>query len=236
MSDYTRRGIVQGRNVRLMTVTVRPGLPNAAASGFVSGDIREPLAGVRAVCPVGGDTPIAVRRRGRTIDGLLRAITTDAAAWGPSLAVNFPALTVTPDEMVAAMDRVAGRPASTLIDWEPDPKVGGAIVASWPARFVTAGPTPSASPPSRTSTPSSAPTSTSSPLPRRRRGQSRLNELAESKGVEPGEVGELVKAHHGSLAREQRVLIEDQFKRGALRAWSPRAASSWASTWGRSTW
>ena len=137
LSDYTRRGIVQGRNVRLMTVTVRPGLPNAAASGFVSGIIREPLAGVRAVCPVGGDTPIAVSSPRRTIDGLLRAITTDAAGWGPSLAVNFPALTVTPDEMVAAMDRVAGRPASTLVDWEPDPKVG-AIVSSWPARFVTA--------------------------------------------------------------------------------------------------
>ncbi len=46
----------------------------------------------------------------------------------------------------------------------------------------------------------------------------RLNELAIEQGViEPG--GEdLVKAHHGSLAREQRIVVEDQLKSGALRA------------------
>jgi ATP-dependent helicase Lhr and Lhr-like helicase len=46
----------------------------------------------------------------------------------------------------------------------------------------------------------------------------RLNELAESEGLVPAGSGELVKAHHGSLAREQRVVIEDQLKRGELRA------------------
>ena len=64
----------------------------------------------------------------------------------------------------------------------------------------------------------------------------RLNELAETEGVDVGEAGELVKAHHGSLAREQRVVIEDQLKRGELRgARRHVAASSWASTWARST-
>ena len=56
-------------------------------------------------------------------------------------------------------------------------------------------------------------------------------------GVDAGRrPGELVKAHHGSLAREQRLVIEDELKRGELRG--PRghlAASSSASTWARST-
>jgi len=57
VADYTRKGFVRGRSVRLMTVAVRPGKPNAAASSFVSGIIREPLAGLRATCPVPPGTP-----------------------------------------------------------------------------------------------------------------------------------------------------------------------------------
>ena len=58
IADYTRKGFVDGRSVRLPTVTVRPGKPNAAASGFMSGIIREPLEGVDAVCPVDPQTGV----------------------------------------------------------------------------------------------------------------------------------------------------------------------------------
>lgn len=136
VSDYSRRGFVRGRNVRLMTVTVRPGRPNAAASSFVSGIIREPLDGERSRCPVPPDTEIAVSSPRRTIDGLLLAVTASDDAWGSPLAINMPALTVTPREMAAAMDRVAGLPASGLIDWAVDPAVVG-VVATWPPRFRT---------------------------------------------------------------------------------------------------
>ncbi len=53
--DMTRKGFIDGRSLRLPTVTVRPGKPNKAASSFASGIIREPLAGVDAPCPVGAD-------------------------------------------------------------------------------------------------------------------------------------------------------------------------------------
>jgi nucleoside-diphosphate-sugar epimerase len=136
LSDYSRRKIVRGRTVRLMTVTVRPGRPNAAASSFVSGIIREPLNGERSVCPVGPDTKLAVSSPRRSIEGLLLACTAPDEAWGPATAVNLPALTVTPREMAAAMDRVAGRPASDLIEWAIDAAVVN-VVASWPSRFRT---------------------------------------------------------------------------------------------------
>jgi D-erythronate 2-dehydrogenase len=136
VADYTRRGFVRGRCVRLMTVVVRPGKPNAAASGFMSGIIREPLAGVRAACPVPDDTPVALSSPSRTLEGILRAAEAGDAEWGSRTAMNLPALTTTPREMAEAMDRVAGRPASGLIDWTADPAIG-AIVRSWPATVDT---------------------------------------------------------------------------------------------------
>jgi len=136
VADYTRKGFVRGRSVRLMTVSVRPGKPNAAASSFLSGIIREPLAGQRAVCPVSPDTAIALSSPRRTLDGLLRAAEVDDAAWGSRTAMTLPALTTTPREMAEALDRVAGPGTSELIDWRDDPAVG-AIVGSWPARFDT---------------------------------------------------------------------------------------------------
>ena len=134
LADYTRKGFVRGRAIRLMTVCVRPGRPNAAASGFFSSIIREPLAGQRAVCPVDARTEVALASPAKAIGGLLCAATSSEQAWGGRSAVNLPALTVTVADMVAALERVAGPAASGLIDWVPDPAVAR-IVASWPARF-----------------------------------------------------------------------------------------------------
>jgi D-erythronate 2-dehydrogenase len=136
VADYTRKGFIRGRSVRLMTVSVRPGKPNAAASSFMSGMIREPLAGEAAPCPVPPDTPIALSSPRCTLDGLMRAATVDDTTWGSRTAMNLPALTTTPAEMAAALDRVTGTPTSDLINWSDDPAIA-AIVRSWPARFHT---------------------------------------------------------------------------------------------------
>ncbi|HEX7162591.1 MAG TPA: D-erythronate dehydrogenase [Trebonia sp.] len=132
VADYTRRGFVRGRSVRLMTVTVRPGKPNAAASSFLSGIIREPLDGLRATCPVPPGTPVALSSPRRTLEGILRAAAVSDLAWGSTTAMNLPALATTPRAMADALDRVAGYAASDLIDWTDDPVIG-AIVRSWPA-------------------------------------------------------------------------------------------------------
>ena len=136
VADYTRKGFVRGRSVRLMTVAVRPGKPNAAASSFVSGIIREPLAGLRATCPVPPGTPIALSSPRRTLQGILRAAAVGDATWGSTTAMNLPALATTPRSMAEAMDRVVGYAASDLIDWTDDPVIG-AIVRSWPATVET---------------------------------------------------------------------------------------------------
>ncbi len=133
LADYTRKGFVNGRTVRLMTVSVRPGRPNAAASSFLSGIIREPLAGQRAVCPVSPDTAVALASPAKAVGALLSAATASDRDWADPAPLTMPALTVTVADMVAALDRVAGPGAAALIDYVPDPAIAG-IVAHWPAQ------------------------------------------------------------------------------------------------------
>ena len=134
LADYTRKGFLNGRAVRLMTVSVRPGRPNAAASGFLSGIVREPLAGQRAVCPVDPGTQVALASPAKAVGALLCAATASDQAWGGRTALTMPALTVTVAEMAAALTRVAGPQVSALIDWVPDPMISR-MFATWPARI-----------------------------------------------------------------------------------------------------
>jgi len=134
LADYTRKGFLNGRAVRLMTVSVRPGRPNAAASGFLSGIIREPLAGQRAVCPVDPGTEVALASPAKAVGALLRAATATDQAWGGRTALTMPALTLTVADMAAALTRVAGPAVAALIDWVPDPMIAR-MFDTWPARI-----------------------------------------------------------------------------------------------------
>ncbi|MFI7635912.1 D-erythronate dehydrogenase [Nonomuraea sp. NPDC049400] len=141
IADYTRRGFIDGRVARLMTVSVRPGKPNAAASGFLSGIIREPLAGLPAICPVRPDLRVALASPRRTVEGILRVTEAERGA-GPgrldgALPVNLPALTVSVATMLATLRRVAGDAVADLVTIAPDYDVE-AIMGSWPAVFDNA--------------------------------------------------------------------------------------------------
>lgn len=131
VADYGRKGFVTARSVRPMTVSVRPGRPNGAASGFFSGMIREPLAGERSQVPVPPATVVALASPTRTIEGLLRAAEASDADWGPLTAINLPSLRTTVGEMAAALERAAGPAATALIDWVPDAAIER-LVRSWP--------------------------------------------------------------------------------------------------------
>ncbi|WP_326573646.1 NAD-dependent epimerase/dehydratase family protein [Streptomyces sp. NBC_00481] len=138
IADYTRRGFVDGRVARLMTVSVRPGKPNAAASGFLSGIIREPLAGHPAICPVRPDLRVALAAPRRTVEAILRIAEvergTERGRLHGGLPVNLPALTVSVAEMLATLRQVAGDAVADLVTINPDPAIE-ALVGSWPAVF-----------------------------------------------------------------------------------------------------
>ena len=136
LTDYSRKGFLRGRSVRLPTVSVRPGRPNTAASSYLSGIIREPLRGQRADCPVAPDVPAAICSPDRAIRGLLRAATAPPDQWGAPTAVNLPAITVTAGQMVSVLARVAGPDVAALVDWRPDETIAS-IIAGWPSRLRT---------------------------------------------------------------------------------------------------
>lgn len=137
VADYGRKGFVRARNIRLMTVSVRPGKPNGAASSFLSGMIREPLAGVRAQVPVPAQTLVALSSPRRTIEGIVRAAEAADGDWGALNALNLPALRTTVGEMAAALERVAGRAATELLDWVEDPAILR-LVNTWPGNVQAA--------------------------------------------------------------------------------------------------
>ncbi|QSN63377.1 D-erythronate dehydrogenase [Caballeronia sp. M1242] len=136
LCDYSRRGFVDGRVLRLPTISVRPGKPNAAASSFASGIIREPLNGERSVCPVDGDTRLWLLSPKSAVDALIAGCEIDRAEFGMRPIINLPGLSVSVNEMVAALREVAGDEVVSRIDWQRDERIAK-IVASWPGAWDT---------------------------------------------------------------------------------------------------
>jgi D-erythronate 2-dehydrogenase len=136
LADFGRKGFVHARNVRLMTVSVRPGKPNGAASSFFSGMIREPLAGVASVVPVAASTQVALSSPGKTIDGLVRAAEASSNDWGPLTAINLPAMTTNVGAMAEALKSIGGSKSHSLLQWDIDPVIER-IVATWPTRVAS---------------------------------------------------------------------------------------------------
>ena len=134
VSDYTRKGFIDGRPARLMTVSVRPGRPNGAASSFLSGIIREPINGQPSICPVSLDTQVALASPRTTIAGILTVSECSRDAFGGRTAINLPALTVSVGQMIDALREVAGEEVVSRIRHEADANIAR-IVGGWPARF-----------------------------------------------------------------------------------------------------
>ena len=136
VTDYSRKGYIDGRSLRLPTISVRPGKPNLAASSFASGIIREPLNGVEAICPVGREAKIWLLSPAKVIDALIHAGELPSAAWGTKRVLNLPGTTAGVGEMIDTLRRIAGDAVADRIRIQPDPRIE-ALVLSWPAAFKT---------------------------------------------------------------------------------------------------
>lgn len=141
INDYHRKGFVDGRGLRLPTVSVRPGKPNLAASGFASGIIREPLSGTDMSCPVTADTVMAVISPARVIDALVAVSGLPIEALGGDRTLLLPGL---PMSMQEAVDAVAAEAKAHEavndvgeVTFSPDPEIQR-IVDSWPASISSA--------------------------------------------------------------------------------------------------
>lgn len=136
LADYSRKGYLRGTSLRLPTVSVRPGAPNAAASGFLSGILREPLAGQTSNCPVPDDTRVWIASPDVTVAGLAHAAALDWDRIAPHPVLNLRGISVTVGEMLAALETAAGPQARARVSRDPDPAIAR-IVQSWPEAFFT---------------------------------------------------------------------------------------------------
>ena len=136
VSDFSRKGYVDGRSLRLPTVVVRPGKANAAASSFASAVVREPLNGIAYECPLPPETGVWLLSPRRVVDAFMHAHDLAAAKWGSNRVVNLPGITVTVKEGVEALRRVAGEAVAARVQYQPEARIQ-AIVKTWPVRFAT---------------------------------------------------------------------------------------------------
>ena len=135
LNDFSRRGLLDGRIVRLPTIIVRPGRPTGAASSFCSGIIREPLNGEKSVLPVPRSLKLWVCSTRTVIKNLLIARDIPEAGFGKgSRIVNLPGITVTVQQMLEALQEVGGDSALSKLEESADKAVVD-IVGSWPAEF-----------------------------------------------------------------------------------------------------
>jgi len=136
LNDYSRRGLLDGRIVRLPTITVRAGAPTAAASSFASAILREPLQGLPCVLPVRADLKLWICSPRTVVANLVRAKDVPKSKFGLSRTVNLPGLTVSVREMLDALREVGGEAARALVEEKRD-EATERIVESWPTAFET---------------------------------------------------------------------------------------------------
>ena len=132
-ADLSRRGMITARSLRLMTVSVRPGRPNGAASSFLSGMIREPLQGEAANVPVDPSLRVVLNSPDGAVAGLRHAAAVDDDVWGGPRGVNLPGISVTVAEMAAALKEVGGNEVAGRLSYDRDEAIER-IVTSWPAK------------------------------------------------------------------------------------------------------
>ena len=134
LNDYTRKGFVDGRVLRLPTISVRPGAPNKAASSFASGIIREPLNGKPSICPASTDLRIWLLSPRYAIESLIAGHDLHSSVLGLNKSINLPGISVTVGQMIESLRKISGDQVAARISVEPDSKVE-AIVRSWPGAW-----------------------------------------------------------------------------------------------------
>jgi D-erythronate 2-dehydrogenase len=119
IDDYSRRGYIDGRALRLPTVMVRPGTANTAVSGWASALVREPLAGRDYACPVRPDTRMACISLARAVEALRHAAELPASVLGPERTLLLSSVSASAQQIWDAVKphasaKVAFRPDADL--------------------------------------------------------------------------------------------------------------------------
>lgn len=137
INDYSRRGFIDGRVLRLPTIIVRPGKPNAANSSFASSIIREPLHGRSTICPVSDETMIWILSPEAATFNFVHAAGLNSEFLGDNRIVTLPGLKTSVGEIKERLEELKGKDTIELINSRIDPDVDR-MIQTWPIDFDTA--------------------------------------------------------------------------------------------------
>jgi nucleoside-diphosphate-sugar epimerase len=137
INDYSRKGFLDGRSLRLPTIVVRPGKPNLASTSFASGMFREPLNGVVCECPVDDLTELWILSPKQAVESFVHAHDLPSSAWGVNRALTLPGITISVKEGVEALRRIAGNDVAARVVYKPIDRIQ-TMIRTFPARFSPA--------------------------------------------------------------------------------------------------
>jgi nucleoside-diphosphate-sugar epimerase len=120
VSDYSRRGFIDGRCLRLPGIVARPPQPSGMLSAFMSDLIRVLAAGRDFECPVAPEGKAWWMSRSCVVNNLLHAASLGAERVRDQRVWLLPVLHASSGEVVAAIARVRGEDVSRRVSYRPN--------------------------------------------------------------------------------------------------------------------
>ena len=113
------------------SICVRPGKPNAAASGVFSNIIREPLVGVETTLMVSKNVSMVFASPRSAVGFLIHAAQLDTKQLGTHRSMMMPGVHATIGEEIEALHRVAGAKVVSFIKEVPIDSFAQKMVDAW---------------------------------------------------------------------------------------------------------
>jgi len=136
VADFTRKGWIDGRTVRLPGIVARPRVASGLMSAFLSDIFTVLRDGEKFVCPVTKEGKSWFLSVPVCIDNLIHAAAIDAEPLPRWRAWNLPAQLLSMGEIVDGVAEVVGKHVYELISYEPTNPMLQANFASYPP-YVT---------------------------------------------------------------------------------------------------
>ncbi|MES2533110.1 MAG: NAD-dependent epimerase/dehydratase family protein [Pseudomonadota bacterium] len=131
LADFTRRGLLDGRSLRLPGIVARPRAASGLVSAFMSEVLHALSAGESFECPVGPEATAWWMSARRCAQNLVHAAAMDPGS-DPQRAWPLPVLRLSMAEVVQTLSRVFGVDGEELIRYAPRPAVE-AVFGRYPA-------------------------------------------------------------------------------------------------------
>lgn len=119
LADFSRRGLLDGRSVRLPGIVARPRSPSGLTSAFMSDLLHALAVGEKFTCPVGPKSTAWWMSAQRCAQNLMQAAVMDISTADPGRAWPLPVLRLAIEDVVQTLAKLYGRDRVGLVQYAP---------------------------------------------------------------------------------------------------------------------